>query len=476
MPEERLKHIKQAYFMGIGGIGMSAIARYFSSMGIAVSGYDKTPSDLTQTLTAEGMDVNYSDTVEAIPASVRENPDDTLFIITPAIPSDSVQWNYIQNQGWPVYKRSEILGLISRNGTCIAVAGTHGKTTTSTLIAHILHHCNINFTAFLGGISSNYNTNYLQKKDGLQITENLIVLEADEFDRSFHRLSPDIAVITAIDPDHLDIYETRESFLQAFEGFVMQVKPEGSLLLNHRISIDIPASIHTYRYGLNAPENTEFNSISEGIEHGYFRFRYQSRFEEDDAVSERELINIASGLPGYHNIENATAAIAVCMDLLHLEAYAVKEAIKTFTGVKRRFEFVVRNDQYTVIDDYAHHPEEIRAIITSVKDMFPGKKLTVVFQPHLFSRTRDFASGFAETLSLADELMLMEIYPAREQPIPGINSTWLKDMIQGINASVESAAGVLERVTAEKPELLLMLGAGDIDRLIPKIREVYGHF
>lgn len=473
-----LGQFRQAYFLGIGGIGMSAIARYFNAAGIKVWGYDKTPSDLTSELIEEGMGITFIDSVESIPAEVLNHPQDTIFILTPAIPSDHVQWNFIQSKGWPVFKRSEMLGMLSRNAFTIAVAGTHGKTTTSTMIAHILHQCNVNFTAFLGGISANYNTNFIHKTDGTDLfpDKEIIVLEADEFDRSFHRLSPDIAVITAVDPDHLDIYDTKEAFFEAFAVFADKIKPGGHLVLNSRVSIELPQHIHTHLYGLDSPAKVDFSSKFDGIRDGYFRFNYSSELVDGEVTSERSLHNIAAGLPGFHNIENATAAIGVCMDLMNQEAYDVKDAVKSFAGARRRFEFVYRSDKYNVIDDYAHHPEELRAIISSVKELYPGQKLSIIFQPHLFTRTRDFSGGFAQTLAMADEIVLMDIYPARELPIPGVTSSWLLSLIPKENKILLDTQGILRKIREEKPGLLLITGAGDIDRIVPKVKEVYETF
>jgi UDP-N-acetylmuramate--alanine ligase len=469
-----LNKITHAYFLGIGGIGMSAIARYFNAREIKVSGYDKTPSALTDELIAEGIGLTFDDSISAIPDDIINNADTTLFVLTPAIPVDHPQWNFIVSRGWKIHKRSEVLGLISADTFCIAVAGTHGKTTTSTLIAHILYHCNINFTAFLGGISANYNSNYLVKENGTELFDKkIVVLEADEFDRSFHRLSPDVAVITAMDPDHLDIYNTAQAFFEAFFVFASKIKPGGSLVLNSLVNIDHPKHIHTYTYGLNPAKSVQFRSHFDGIKEGYFKFSYHSEFELNEVICERELHNIAAGLPGFHNIENATAAIAVCMDLLNLEAYDVKDAIRSFAGAKRRFEFIIRKPGQVVIDDYAHHPQELDAIISSVKELYPNLNLTAIFQPHLFSRTRDFADGFARSLSAVDEIVLMDIYPARELPIEGINSTWLLDKINIQSKSLLSESAILQKIKAEKPELLLILGAGDIDRLVPKVKEVY---
>lgn len=476
MDSINLSHFKQAYFLGLGGIGMSAIARYLNSQNIQVFGYDKTPSPLTEALEAEGMHITFTDEIGALPNQIVNQPNDTLFVITPAIPKDHKQYNYIQEKGWPIYKRSEVLGLISKEAFCIAVAGTHGKTTTSTMIAHILHEANINFSAFLGGISSNYQSNYISKTDGTDLIpgKQTVVLEADEFDRSFHRLQPNIAVITAADPDHLDIYGTEKAFFEAFEGFAQRIVPEGSLILQNAVNIDTPSNIHTYRYCINGQEDTPFRSNFSGIRDGYFYFSYHSSMTSPDgAIIDRDVTDVCAGLPGFHNIENATAAMAICLDLLNLDRFDVKTGIKTFKGVKRRFEFIIRTAAHVVIDDYAHHPQEITAIITSVKELFPNKKLTVAFQPHLFTRTRDFAEGFAKSLSMCDTLYLMDIYPARELPIPGITSQWLLDKVTIPNKQIANELQLLESIQQHKPELLLILGAGDIDRIVPKVKIIY---
>lgn len=473
-----LDKIKYAYFLGIGGIGMSAIARYFVYKGITVAGYDKTPTPLTAELEAEGIAVHFDDEIGAIPDFVNTNAQETLLIYTPAIPKNHQGFNYLNNHGYTLYKRSEVLGIISRDAYCIAVAGTHGKTTTSTLIAHLLYSCNINFTAFLGGISANYNTNYIHKTDGKNLFTDkpIVVLEADEFDRSFHRLSPDIAVITAIDADHLDIYGTEDAFNEAFEIFASKIKPGGSLIANAHLERHWPDNLEVFTYCLNSELAPNFQSHFSQIQNGEFLFDYIGVHKINGEVSAWDLKNIYCGLPGFHNIENATAAIAVCLDILGLNEAELKQGLASFRGAKRRFEFIVKNPNYVVIDDYAHHPEELNAILTSVKELYPQKKLTAIFQPHLFTRTRDFADGFAESLSVPDEIILMDIYPARELPIEGITSAWLLEKIQAQNKLLLNEAEILAKVKAEKPELLLILGAGDIDKLVPQIKEVYNGF
>ena len=481
------KHIRdynQAYFLGIGGIGMSAIARYFLQIGLPVMGYDKTPTPLTNTLQAEGALINYNDQKDALPMVVQNDIENTLFVLTPAIPKDHPQWNWLIDQNAIILKRSEVLGQIARGGYCIAVAGTHGKTTTSTLIAHLLHECNINFTAFLGGISANYNTNYLRKTDGVnyqpggnsdqhnvsinQSDENseakeIIVLEADEFDRSFHRLNPDLAVITAIDPDHLDIYGTPEAFEQAFVEFTHLIQPNGGLMIQEDLKIAIAKNVNTYTYGLDTSANYQAKNVH--INHGDFCFTLTH--------NQTEIAPFRCGLPGHHNVQNAVAALGICQGFLNLPIKSLQKGIASYKGAKRRFEYVHKTENYVIIDDYAHHPEELNAIIGSVRTLYPDQQITGIFQPHLFSRTQDFAQGFADSLSRLDQVWLMDIYPAREKPIPGVTSDWLINMISNPNKSRVNPQSVLEKLQIEKPQILLILGAGDIDRIVQPIANLY---
>jgi UDP-N-acetylmuramate--alanine ligase len=470
----------KAYFLGIGGIGMSAIARYLLHIGLEVYGYDKTSTPLTDELISEGATVFFDDDSRLLPQGWIQNPD-VLWIITPAIPKEHRAWNYLQSQEINIVKRSEVLGSIARNGFCIAVAGTHGKTTTSTLIAHLLYTCNVNFTAFLGGISANYNSNYIQKSDGKSLVidgvkKEIIVLEADEFDRSFHRLTPDLAVITAMDPDHLDIYGTEEEFREAFNVFAQlihagdvqtskQLSPRGAgLVLNEKLSKQIvsPQGVELITYGERLESDIHYQQVT--ITNSNYHFDY--------CESSQTKVEFQCGLPGFHNIENACAALAITHYFLQLPIEKLQEGIQSFKGAKRRFEYIVRNDNYIVIDDYAHHPEELNAIIRSVKALYPQRPLTGIFQPHLFSRTRDFVDGFADSLSQLDECWLMEIYPAREQPMEGVNSHWLSEKIH-TKTTVLNGDQILERLTQEPKELLLILGAGDIDKLVTPIKNIY---
>jgi UDP-N-acetylmuramate--alanine ligase len=470
--------------LGIGGIGMSAIARYFLQIGLPVMGYDKTPTPLTNILQAEGALINYNDQKDALPMVVQNDIENTLFVLTPAIPKDHPQWNWLIDQNAIILKRSEVLGQIARGGYCIAVAGTHGKTTTSTLIAHLLHECNINFTAFLGGISANYNTNYLRKTDGVnyqpggnsnqhnvsinQSDENseakeIIVLEADEFDRSFHRLNPDLAVITAIDPDHLDIYGTPEAFEQAFVEFTHLIQPNGGLMIQEDLKIAIAKNVNTYIYGLDTSANYQAKNVH--INHGDFCFTLTH--------NQTKIAPFKCGLPGHHNVQNAVAALGICQGFLNLPIESLQIGIASYKGAKRRFEYVHKTENYVVIDDYAHHPEELNAIIGSVRTLYPDQQITGIFQPHLFSRTQDFAKGFADSLSRLDQVWLMDIYPAREKPIPGVTSDWLINMISNPNKTRVNPQSVLEKIQIEKPQILLILGAGDIDRIVQPIANLY---
>jgi len=466
-----LSEIKYAYFLGIGGIGMSAIARYLNSCGIEVSGYDKTTSELTESLQKEGINITFEDSVATLPTCLKTAPQSMLLVYTPAIPANHVQLNNLRKSGHTLYKRSEVLGIISKDAFCIAVAGTHGKTTTSTLIAHMLHECNINFTAFLGGISTNYSTNYIQHTTGRDIFPDkpVIVLEADEFDRSFHRLNPDIAIITAIDPDHLDIYENEEAFREAFRIFAGKIKTGGQLIYHRSLKGTRPEHVRSMAYGTHAtgvPSVACENIITSG-DAFYFDIIIS------DEHTQKTLPGWQSGLPGFHNVENATAAVAACLVLPGLQEDELRRGVCSYRGAKRRFEYVVKTPDYVVIDDYAHHPQELNAIIGSIKELYPGRTVTGIFQPHLFTRTRDFADGFAESLDKLDNPILLNIYPARELPIPGITSDWLLGKMKNPSKKRMENKEVIEFIKCTKPSLLLILGAGDIDRIVPVIKEIY---
>jgi UDP-N-acetylmuramate--alanine ligase len=449
----KLEAIDRVYFIGIGGIGMSALARYFAKRGCLVAGYDKTRTNLCAALEQEGLAIQYTDDLDLLPEAFQKNSAETLIVYTPAIPSTSTLLNYFKDSDFSLKKRSEVLGLISAGQFCIAVAGTHGKTTTSSMIAHILKETGYDCTAFLGGIATNYDSNFLLGDN------DTVVVEADEYDRSFLTIHPDIAVITSMDADHLDIYGDSSQLEESFKLFAGQLKPEGSLIIKSGLPI-----ISELSYGLNS--RAEINGLDVRIEDGYFVFNF--------AAGEMEIENIRMLLPGKHNIENAVAAIAVALKL-GIDPLAVKEAIGNFRGVRRRFEYVLRSESHVYIDDYAHHPEELRACFNAVRELYPDKKLTVIFQPHLFSRTRDFADEFAKVLSTADDLLLLEIYPAREMPIEGINAQMLLDKIDLEHKALCNKEDVILRVQEKNPELLLTVGAGDIDTFILPLKELLSH-
>ena len=438
--------MKNIYFIGIGGIGMSAIARYYNAKGFKVSGYDKTPSPLTHALESEGIDVHYTDDTSYIPKDV----DATLVVYTPAIPADMGELVFVQEKGYRVIKRSRMLGEIAQGQRCMAVAGTHGKTTTSTMTSHLFMDSGEGCSAFLGGISKNYNSNLLLSPN------DVIVAEADEFDRSFLQLFPEIAVITSMDADHLDIYGDEQHVKEAFKAFASQVS--GTVIIKHGLDItqaDTSASIMTYSFG-----NPEADFHAEPLEDGHFNLHYPGGVIKDCVV----------GIPGWVNVENATAASAIALTY-GIAPDKIKKALASFSGVKRRFDIQVRKPGCVYIDDYAHHPEEIKAALSSIRRAYPSSKLTAVFQPHLYTRTRDFAPEFAQALSLADKVILLDIYPARELPIPGVTSEIIfKDITsEKVLIRREELMGYLQN---EPVEVLATLGAGDIDRFVGEIAEM----
>ena len=438
--------MKNIYFIGIGGIGMSAIARYYNAKGFMVSGYDKTPSPLTNALESEGIEVHYTDDTSYIPKDV----DATLVVYTPAIPADMGELVFVQEKGYRVIKRSRMLGEIAQGQRCMAVAGTHGKTTTSTMTSHLFMDSGEGCSAFLGGISKNYNSNLLLSPN------DVIVAEADEFDRSFLQLFPEIAVITSMDADHLDIYGDEQHVKEAFKAFASQVS--GTVIIKHGLDItqaDTSASIMTYSFG-----NPEADFHAEPLEDGHFNLHYPGGVIKDCVV----------GIPGWVNVENATAASAIALTY-GIAPDKIKKALASFSGVKRRFDIQVRKPGCVYIDDYAHHPEEIKAALSSISRAYPSSKLTAVFQPHLYTRTRDFAPEFAQALSLADKVILLDIYPARELPIPGVTSEIIfKDITsEKVLIRREELMGYLQN---EPVEVLATLGAGDIDRFVGEIAEM----
>ncbi|RYD91598.1 MAG: UDP-N-acetylmuramate--L-alanine ligase [Sphingobacteriales bacterium] len=446
-----LKDISSVYFLGIGGIGMSALARYFNSRGIKVSGYDKTPTPLTRLLEKEGMLIHYEDNVSLI------DKEATIVVYTPAIPKGHTEWQYYLDNNYEILKRSDVLGMLTKSNFNICVAGTHGKTTTSAMIAHVLRDTGYGCNAFLGGIATNYETNFWSSAN------NVCVAEADEYDRSFLKLNPDIAIITAMDADHLDIYGTEESMQDAFVEFTTRIKPNGILI--SRLGLARTADLKADRKLTYAARETNAAAHAENIMVGNGSYFF------DVVIEGRRIENVELNMGGIHNIENAVAAITVAV-LLNIDEAKIKKAVASFAGVKRRFEYVVKTDKNVVIDDYAHHPEELRALINGAKELFPGRKSTVVFQPHLFSRTNDLAAGFAEVLSLADETILLPIYPARELPMPGVTSELLLNKMNSNQKSVKQKDELLSWLENNDTELLILSGAGDIDTLIAPIKKI----
>ncbi|HIU54227.1 MAG TPA: UDP-N-acetylmuramate--L-alanine ligase [Candidatus Gallibacteroides avistercoris] len=445
------------YFVGAGGIGMSALVRYFLAKGYPVAGYDKTPSELTEKLLAEGAEIVYDESVSLIPSYCRDARS-TLVVRTPAVPDTHAGLSYFRENGFTIVKRAELLGLITRSSQGLCFAGTHGKTTTSSMAAHIFHQSGIGCNAFLGGILKNYDSNLI-----LDNKSPYSIIEADEYDRSFHHLSPYMAVITATDPDHLDIYGTREAYLESFSRFTSLIRPGGCLVMHKGIAATprTQEGVKVYEYAGN--EESDFYARNIRIGNGEIVF---------DFVTPREVIpDISLGVPVQINIENGVAAMAIAW-LNGIPAEAIRQAMASFKGAKRRFDYWLKTDKCVLIDDYAHHPDEIRASIQSVRALYPDKKISAIFQPHLYSRTRDFAGDFAKALSLLDELILTEIYPAREQPIPGVTSQIILDQVTCKEKELCEKKMLLEKIKERNFEVLITLGAGDIDRLLPDIKAI----
>lgn len=446
------------YFVGAGGIGMAALERYFLAKGCRVGGYDRTPSELTEALAAEGVDICFTDDPESIPGAYR-NPEDTLVVYTPAIPDDHKGLQWFRSNGFEVVKRAAVLGRVTRSETALCFAGTHGKTTTSSMAAHLLTQSGVGCNAFLGGVLRNYGTNCL-----LDSRSPYAVIEADEFDRSFHHLSPTIAVITSTDPDHLDIYGTEEAYLESFAHFTELVVPGGALLIHNDLKLKprVGEKVKTYTYGI---DRGDFHAENLVIANGRITF--------DFVTPEETISGVELGVPLEVNVDNAIAACGGVWLLRNSEIKAedYREAMKTFLGAKRRFEFWLREPDKVIIDDYAHHPDELKASLGSVRRLFPDKRLVVAFQPHLFSRTRDFAPQFAAALSQADEVILLPIYPARELPIEGVTSELiLRDVTVEKKMIVERDA-LVDVVARSGFEVLLTVGAGDINLVLPQIVE-----
>jgi UDP-N-acetylmuramate--alanine ligase len=458
MAAMELNKIHSVYFLGIGGIGMSALARYFNAMGKRVSGYDKTATKLTDELIAEGIDIHFEDHIRNIPLYIKELPYDVeniLIVYTPAVPKDHSEYVFFNLNGFNIRKRAEVLGMITDSARTIAVAGTHGKTTTSSLTAHVLKTAGLDPSAFLGGIARNYNTNLLLSRNMSE--KQLIVVEADEYDRSFLSLHPEIAVITSADADHLDIYGDSEHVVESFNLFAEQVSQK--LIVKKSIKGKIRKQATTY-----AVDNDSADYFAQNItiEAGSYRF---------DVVTPVNIFSqLTLGLPGLHNVENAVAAVAIACEL-KISEENIRKALESFKGVKRRFDYHIKTDKLVYIDDYAHHPEELRAAISSAREMYPGKKITGVFQPHLYSRTRDFADEFARSLDLLDECILMEIYPARELPIAGVTSQMLLDKMRSNNKRICQKKDLVEELKSRNLEVLMTMGAGDIDTFVEPITQ-----
>lgn len=448
---------KLYYFLGVGGIGMSALARYFNHYGKTVYGYDKTKTDLTTELENEGISIHYHEDETLITELLSQyKKEEVLIIYTPAVPKEHCEFVYLQNNNYQLQKRSWVLGEITKQFNTIAIAGTHGKTTTTTLVTHILKTAGINCYAFLGGISQNYKTNLLL---GNADDKNaFVVVEADEYDRSFLTLHPYISVITSVDADHLDIYGSKEAMHDTYRQFASQTKTDGFLIVKKNVDNDLKLNGKRLIYSLNL--GTEYSADSIHINNGQFCY---------NVISPIEAVNqVAIGLPGLHNVENSIAAIAVAQQL-GIKGNIINEALRSFKGVKRRFDYHVKSKSVVYIDDYAHHPEELRAAITAAKQLYPDKKVTGIFQPHLYTRTRDFADGFAESLDLLDVCVLLDIYPAREKPIEGINSQMLLDKMKSKHKHLVKKENVLEFLKTHHCEVVMTLGAGDVDSLISPI-------
>lgn len=445
------------YFLGIGGIGMSSLARWFRVNGYHVAGYDKTPTALTETLVGEGMAVHFDDEVSQIPAGFRD-PTHTLVIRTPAVPATHREWAFFQKGSFTILKRSEVLGLLTREMHLLAVAGTHGKTTTSSMVAHVLHHAGRNVAAFLGGIALNFNSNFLLNQPADDLRQVLCVVEADEYDRSFLTLHPDAAVVTSTDADHLDIYGHAQAVLDSFRAFAGQVRQQLFLKTGLPLASATPAEVAYYGF-----EAADYQARNCRVVNGRFRF--------DIAYPGGQCREIALRIPGFHNAENATAAFALCRSV-GLSPDEIRAGLESYRGVRRRFEYHVDMPEAVLIDDYAHHPAEVAAFLNSVRALYPDRLLTAVFQPHLFSRTRDFHREFGEALSLADRVWLLDIYPAREEPLPGVNSAMLLDFIKAPEKKCMKPEEISSEVARQPPPLLVTMGAGDIDALLPSLKKL----
>ena len=447
----KLSQFSHIYFVGIGGIGMSALARYFVTNGAEVSGYDKTPSDITFALQDLGVDINFEDNINQINEDFR-NKDKTLIVYTPAIPKSHNQLNFFFDKGFTVYKRSEVLGLITKNTFCFAVAGTHGKTTTTSILGHLFKECSTEMTAFLGGVSENYNSNLIQNGSDISI------VEADEFDRSFLTLSPDYACITSMDADHLDIYGNSEALTESFKDFTQKIKSNGKLFVKNGLPIE------GITYGIE--DDSDYMACNIKIDNGSYVF---------DINTPKELLkDFRFDLPGRHNLSNALVALSMSIEYGLAES-KLKEALSNYRGVKRRFTYQIKSEDIVFIDDYAHHPEEINAVHQAIREMYPNDTVLAIFQPHLFSRTKDFMDEFAKALSQFDEVLLLDIYPARELPIEGITSDVLLGKISNPNIRLSSKEYLIENIKQSDAKIILTIGAGDIGEEVKKIKTALLH-
>lgn len=452
-----LKDIKAVYFIGAGGIGMSAIARYFIHRGQVVAGYDKTPSDLTHQLEKEGMLIHYEEDIDEIPHACK-NPKSTLVVYTPAIPATHKELEFFREVGFEIQKRAQVLGTLTRSHKGLCFAGTHGKTTTSTMCAHIMHQSHMDCNAFLGGISKNYGTNYI-----LSDSSDYVVIEADEFDRSFHWLRPWMSVITSTDPDHLDIYGTKEAYLESFRHYTELIQPGGALIIHRDLEMKqhVQEGVKVYDYSREAGD---FHAENIVIDNGEISFDFVSPIEN--------VKNIKLGQPVPINIENAVAAMAMAQ-LNGCTAEELRYGMRTYAGVDRRFDFKIKNDKHVFLSDYGHHPKEVLQSARSLKELFKGRKITVIFQPHLYTRTRDFYHEFADALSNFDEVVLTEIYPAREEPIEGVTSKLIFDNLKpGVEKTIIRKDDVLDYVKSRDFDVLVVLGAGNLDNYVPQIAKI----
>nr|WP_262896695.1 UDP-N-acetylmuramate--L-alanine ligase [Fulvivirga marina] len=455
-----MKNYHSVYFLGIGGIGMSALARWFNENDYYVAGYDRTSTELTRQLEAENVSVHYQDGVHFIPKKIRGDKEGVLIVYTPAIPKAHEEFNYLKDSGYELKKRSQVLGMITEGFYTVAVAGTHGKTTTSSMVAHLLKSAGRDIAAFLGGIATNYGSNFISNEE---ITpETVAVVEADEFDRSFLALNPDVAVVTASDADHLDIYGDKLNLETSFKEFIGKIKDKGKLFINEKISKELTTDFGgtVCTYGIN---RGHFFASNITMKNGFFEFDYSDE--------RHKIERLRLGVPGFHNVENATVAIAIALDLL-LSPEEVKNGIESYMGVKRRFEYLLRGQSAVLVDDYAHHPVEIEAFLKSLRALYPDRKITAIFQPHLYTRTRDFADGFAESLSLADEVILLDIYPAREEPIEGVTSEIIFKNISVDNKVQCTKQELLKYLKGIELDVVATIGAGDIDQLVLPVRDL----